>query len=330
MLLKDPFGKINGKEDWKGVVELHPITGNNKIYDLVILGAGPAGLTAAIYAGRANLSTLVLEHMVAGGEIAATDQLENYPGFPQGISGAEFGQLLEQQAVRFGAEIISAAIDEVDAEGDVKRVSTSRGDFYSRTIILATGTSPRLLGVPGEEKYRGRGISFCATCDGFFFREKKVAVVGGGDSAVKEALYLTRFAREVVLIHRRDELRAVSALQKQILGHPKVKFLWDTVVKEFKGNQNLTTLIIKNVKDSTTAELPVDGVFLYVGRIPNTSFLKGVEKDPQGYIITSEEMETPVPGLFAAGDVRRKFLRQVITAAADGAVAAMMAVRHLE
>jgi thioredoxin reductase (NADPH) len=195
---------------------------------------------------------------------------------------------------------------------------------------VATGTSPRLLGVPGEEMYRGRGISFCATCDGFFFREKKVAVVGGGDSAVKEALFLTRFAHEVVLIHRRDKLRAVSALQKQILGHPQVTFLWDTVVEEFKGNQNLTTLIVKNVKDSTTAELTVGGAFLYVGRIPNTSFLKGVETDPQGYIITSEEMETAVPGLFAAGDIRRKFLRQVITAAADGAVAAMMAVRYLE
>jgi len=308
---------------------LYPKADDNKIYDLIILGAGPAGLTAAIYGGRANLSTLVLEQMVSGGEIATTDQLENYPGFPQGISGAEFGQLLEQQAVRFGAEIISAAIDEVDPEGDIKKVSTSRGDFYGRTMVVASGTSPRLLGVPGEEKYRGRGISFCATCDGFFFRDKKVAVVGGGDSAVKEALYLTRFAREVILIHRRDELRAVSALQKQILGHPQVTFLWDTVVEEFKGDQNLTTLVIKNVKDSTTSELPVDGVFLYVGRIPNTGFLKGVEKDPQGYIITSEEMETTISGLFAAGDVRRKFLRQVITAAADGAIAAMMAVRYL-
>lgn len=308
---------------------MYPKADDNKIYDLIILGAGPAGLTAAIYGGRANLSTLVLEQMVSGGEIAATDQLENYPGFPQGISGAEFGQLLEQQAVRFGAEIISAAIDEVDPEGDIKKVSTSRGDFYGRTMVVASGTSPRLLGVPGEEKYRGRGISFCATCDGFFFRDKKVAVVGGGDSAVKEALYLTRFAREVILIHRRDELRAVSALQKQILGHPQVTFLWDTVVEEFKGDQNLTTLVIKNVKDSTTSELPVDGVFLYVGRIPNTGFLKGVEKDPQGYIITSEEMETTISGLFAAGDVRRKFLRQVITAAADGAIAAMMAVRYL-
>ena len=230
--------------------------------------------------------------MVTGGEIATTDQLENYPGFPQGISGAEFGQLLEQQAVRFGAEITSASIEEVDAEGDVKRVSTSRGDFYSRTLIIATGTSPRLLGVPGEEKYRGRGISFCATCDGFFFRGKKVAVVGGGDSAVKEALYLTRFAREVILIHRRDELRAVSALQKQILGHPQVKFLWDTVVTEFKGNQNLTTLIVKNVKDSTSAELSVDGVFIR-GAYSQYKLLKGVETDPQGYIITSEEMETP-------------------------------------
>ncbi len=309
---------------------MSPETTKKKLYDMVILGAGPAGLTAAIYGGRANLNILVLEHMMAGGEIASSERLDNYPGFPEGISGVEFGQFLEKQAVRFGAEIVSATIEEADVLGDIKKVSTSKGDFYGRTMVVATGTAPRVLGVPGEEALRGRGISFCATCDGPFFQDRKVAVIGGGDSAVKEALYLTRFANEVFIIHRRDKLRAVPFLQEQVLNHPRVEILWDTVVKSFDGEDRLGKIIVEHVKDSTTLELPVDGAFLYVGRIPNTGFLKGVEMDGQGYIITSEEMETSVPGLFAAGDVRRKFLRQVITAASDGAIAAMMAVRYLE
>ncbi|MDO9535030.1 MAG: thioredoxin-disulfide reductase [Bacillota bacterium] len=304
--------------------------GQEKVYDMIILGGGPAGLTAAIYGGRANLEILIVEHMMSGGEIASTDKLDNYPGFPEGITGSEFGQLLEQHALRFGAEMISASIDVIDTGGEIKKVSTSKGDYYGRTIVIATGTAPGLLGVPGEETLRGKGISFCATCDGFFFRDKKIAVIGGGDSAVKEAIYLTRFASEIVLIHRRNKLRAVPALQNQILQNPKVSFLWDTVVTEFRGDQALTTLATKNLKDSTVGELYVDGAFLYVGRIPNTGFLKGLEVDGQGYIITSEEMETSIPGVFAAGDVRRKYLRQVITAASDGAIAAMMAVRYLE
>lgn len=305
-------------------------TAAKKIYDLLILGAGPAGLTAAIYGCRANLSVLVLEEMVSGGEIATSERLDNFPGFPDGISGAEFGQLLEKQASRFGAEIVSASIEKADILGEIKKVSTSRGEFYGRTMVIATGTSPRLLGVPGEDLLRGRGISFCATCDGPFFRDREIAVIGGGDSAVKEALYLTRFARRIFLIHRRDKLRAIPFLQDQILNHPRVQILWDTVVKRFNGEQQLESITVEHLKDSTTKELPVDGAFLYIGRIPNTGFLKDVEMDGQGYIITSEEMETSVPGVFAAGDVRRKFLRQVVTAAADGAVAAMMAVRFLE
>lgn len=307
-----------------------PETAEKKVYDMIILGAGPAGLTAAIYGGRANLDVLVLEHMISGGEIANSERLDNYPGFPEGISGVEFGQLLEKQAARFGAEIIPASIEEADILGEIKKVTSSMGNFYGRTIVVATGTSPRLLGVPGEDAFRGRGLSFCATCDGPFFRDGRIAVIGGGDSAVKEALYLTRFAEKIFLIHRRDKLRAVPFLQKQILSHPKVEVLWDTVVKSFDGGQQLEEITIENLKDSSTASLPVDGAFLYVGRVPNTGFLKGVEMDSQGYIITSEEMETSVPGVFAAGDVRRKFLRQVVTAAADGAIAAMMAVRFLE
>jgi len=312
------------------VKKVAPETAEKKVYDMIILGAGPAGLTAAIYGGRANLDVLVLEHMISGGEIANSERLDNYPGFPEGISGVEFGQLLEKQAARFGAEIIPASIEEADIHGEIKKVTSSMGNFYGRTIIVATGTSPRLLGVPGEDAFRGRGLSFCATCDGPFFRDGRIAVIGGGDSAVKEALYLTRFAEKIFLIHRRDKLRAVPFLQKQILNHPKVEVLWDTVVKSFDGGQQLEEITIENLKDSSTSSLPVDGAFLYVGRVPNTGFLKGVEMDSQGYIITSEEMETSVPGVFAAGDVRRKFLRQVVTAAADGAIAAMMAVRFLE
>lgn len=301
----------------------------NEVYDLLILGAGPAGLAAAIYGCRANLRVLIFEQMLAGGEITSTDRLDNYPGFPEGIGGAEFGQLLEQQARRFGAEIISATIDKALLEGEVKKIVTSRGSFYGRTIVIATGTVPRFLGVPGEEKLRGKGISFCATCDGPFFREKKVAVIGGGDAALQEALFLTRFAQQIYLIHRRDELRAVPYLQEQVFKQPRIEILWDTIVKGFYGGQKVEKLALQNVKSGQTADLPVDGAFLYIGRVPNTGFFQGVEMDSQGYIITSEEMETSLPGVFAAGDVRRKFLRQVITAASDGAIAAMIAVRYL-
>ena len=300
-----------------------------KIYDLLILGAGPAGLTAAIYGCRANLRVLIFEQMMAGGEIASTNRLDNYPGFPEGVNGADFGQLLEQQARRFGAELVSASIEEAFLEGEIKRVVTSQGLFYGRTVIIATGTVPKLLGVPGEEELRGKGISFCATCDGPFFKGKEVAVIGGGDAALQEALYLTRFAQMIFIIHRRDKLRAVPYLQEQVFKQPRIKILWDTIVKGFYGEHKIEKLVLQDVKNAQTSDLSIDGVFLYIGRVPNTGFFQGVEVDGQGYIITSEEMETSLPGVFAAGDVRRKFLRQVITAASDGAIAAMMAVRYL-
>lgn len=301
----------------------------DKIYDLLILGAGPAGLTAAIYGCRANLRVLVFEQMMVGGEIASTNRLDNYPGFPEGINGADFGQLLEQQARRFGAEFVSASIEEAFLEGEIKKVVTSRGLFYGRTVIITTGTVPQLLGVPGEEELRGKGISFCATCDGPFFRGKEVAVIGGGDAALQEALYLTRFVQMIFIIHRRDKLRAVPYLQEQVFKQPRIKILWDTIVKGFYGEQKLEKIALQDVKNAQTSDLSVDGAFLYIGRVPNTGIIKGVEVDGHGYIITSEEMETSLPGVFAAGDVRRKFLRQVITAASDGAIAAMMAVRYL-
>lgn len=305
------------------------IESQNEIYDMIILGAGPAGLTAAIYACRANLKTLVLESMLSGGEITATDQLDNYPGFPEGISGAEFGERLEKQARRFGAELTFAAVEKVELEADIKKVFSAQGEFLSRTILIATGTAPRTLGVPGEEKLRGRGISFCATCDGPFFREKRVAVIGGGDSAVEEALYLTRFVDKIDLIHRRESLRAIPSLQEKMFTNPKIEFHKNCVVKEFGGEQKVEKIIVENLADSSIKELPADGAFLYVGRIPNGDFIEGIEKDSQGFIITNEEMETTLPGVFAAGDIRRKYLRQVLTAAADGAIAAAMSIKYL-
>ena len=300
------------------------------IYDLIVLGAGPAGLTAAIYAGRAQLRTLVIEPKVAGGEITLTDSLENYPGFPEGVGGFEFGMLLEQHAARFGAEIVYADVNGVQAEGSVKEVSTASGVFRGRTLIIATGTVPRYLGVPGEELLIGKGISFCATCDAPLFKNKKTAVIGGGDAAVEEALYLTRFAEEVHLIHRRNELRAAVYLQKRFFENQKVKFVGETIVQEFRGDKKLESILLQNVADKSTSELSVDGAFLFVGRTPSTGLIEGIEMDEGGFIKTSEDMETSIPGVFAAGDVRRKLLRQVVTAAADGAIAATMALKYLE
>ena len=300
------------------------------VYDLIVLGAGPAGLTAAIYGGRAQLSTLVIEPKVAGGEITLTDSLENYPGFPEGIGGFEFGMLLEQHATRFGAEIVYADVDSVQAEGSVKEVSTASGVYRGRTLIIATGTVPRYLGVPGEELLIGKGISFCATCDAPLFKNKKTAVIGGGDAAVEEALYLARFAEEVHLIHRRNELRAATYLQNRFFAGPNVKFVGETIVQEFRGEKKLESILLQNVVDKSTSELEVDGAFLFVGRTPSTGFIGGIEKDESGFIKTSEEMETSIPGVFAAGDVRSKLLRQVVTAAADGAIAATMALKYLE
>lgn len=304
---------------------------HHKIYDVLIVGGGPAGLTAAIYCARSNLNVLVFEPMLSGGEITSTEWLDNYPGFPDGIGGFEFGQLLEKQALRFSAEIVNDSVEKVDLASDIKKIWTSSKEYSGRTIIIATGTSPNTLGVSGEDTLLGRGISFCATCDGPFFRQKTVAVVGGGDSAVEEALYLTNFVEKIVLIHRRNELRATPYLQDKILNHPRVDFCWDSVVKEFKGNDKLQKIVIENVNTSSIEEIDVEGVFVYVGRYPNSSFLgeSGLQVDPQGFLITNEEMETLLPGVFAAGDIRRKFLRQVVTAASDGAVAAMMAVKNL-
>ncbi len=304
------------------------MSSEEKIYDIIILGGGPAGLTAAIYGGRAGYRVLVLEQMMFGGEISYSERFENYPGFPEGISGPEFSELMEKHALKFGAELKIAEIKETHLSGAKKKIITDGEEFTGKKVIIASGTVPRKIGIPGEQEYQGRGISYCATCDGAFFREKAVAVIGGGDAAVEEALFLTRFVKKIYLIHRRDSLRAVRHLQEELFENPKVEILWNTTVREIKGAQKVESLelTINGREDN----LPVDGVFIYIGRLPNTGFMGGqIETNEYGFINTDDEMRTPVPGVFAAGDIREKLLRQVITAAADGAIAAYSASKEL-
>ena len=287
-------------------------------------------MTAALYGGRADCKVLVLEPALPGGEIASSAWLDNYPGFHEGIGGMEFGQLLAQHADRFGSETIAARVEKADLTGSPKKVVASGKEYLARTVIMATGTLPRSLGAAGEEEFKGRGISYCATCDAPFFKNKDTMVVGGGDSALEEAFYLSRFARSVTIVHRRQQFRAVKKLWERGKKDPKINFLLDTVVKEFKGNQALEKVLLENVKTNQQQLVEVNGAFIYVGRLPNTGFVDELEKDGQGYLITNETMETSLPGVFAAGDVRRKFLRQVVTAAADGAIAATMAIKYLD
>lgn len=301
-----------------------------EIHDVVILGAGPAGLTAAIYAGRARLDTVVIDRGVPGGQVATTDMVENYPGFPNGVSGVELAGLMSEQAERFGARVEMLEVEGLSRDGDLWRVGTSEGPYLARAVIVATGTRPRELGVPGEKEFRGRGISYCATCDGAFFRDKPVMVVGGGDSAVTEAEFLTRFASRVTVVHRRDELRAARSLQERVLGNPKINVRWNAVVTSFLGKERLQRVHLRDVKTGAESDVEAEGAFIYVGLLPNTGFLTGVVPlDEAGYLVTDDTMALPVPGLFAAGDVRRKHLRQVATAVSDGAVAAMTAEEYI-
>jgi len=302
-------------------------------YDIVILGAGPAGLTAAIYATRSLRKVAVVEKGVPGGQIAMTDLIENYPGFPEGVSGPELMQKFEDQAKKFGTEFINLfTVKEIQLDGVEKVVlSTDGRQIRARSIIVATGQNPRNLNVPGESEYTGRGVSYCATCDGAFFKDRRVAVVGGGNSAIQEALYLTRFAKSVTVIHRRDQLRADKILQERAFRNEKIDFLWNSVVVEIKGDNLLRSVVVKNVKTGELKEYEFDGLFIYIGYQPNTEFLKGlVELDENGYIVTDEKLETSVPGIFACGDVRRNVLKQVSVAVGEGAVAATSAERYLE
>jgi len=299
--------------------------------DIIIIGGGPAGLSAGIYAARAALKVTLLEKGMPGGLVASTEFIENYPGFAEGISGPELTMQMQNQALRFGLQIKSTNVESIKPTGNGFEIQTDEGVMNSSTIILATGASPRLLDVKGEKEFHGRGVSYCATCDGAFFKDKKVAVVGGGDAAVEEALFLTKFAEKVYIIHRRGELRATKIIQERAKQNPKIDFQWFSVVDEIKGSATVEKLVLRDTRDNSTRELPIDGVFIYVGTKPSSELVAGlVELDPKGYVITDDEMRTSQPGLFAAGDVRQKLLRQVVTAAADGAVAAVAAEKYLE
>lgn len=299
-------------------------------YDLTILGAGPAGLTAAIYAARAGLATAVLTGPATGGQLTSTNHIENFPGFPDGIEGAELARRFRLQAERFGAEIVQEIVTAVDFSNSRLTVCTGRQTYEAGTVIIATGAVPRRLGVPGEARLFGRGVSTCATCDGFFYQDKRVVVVGGGDSALDEGLFLTRFAREVVVVHRRDELRATKIYQDRAFANPKITFVWNSVVEEILGEKTVTGVRVLNGKGDETEILEADGVFVYVGMTPQTElFVDQIALDDGGYVVTDDRQRTNVPGVFAAGDVQNPHFRQVVSAAADGANAATEAERFL-
>jgi len=295
-------------------------------YQLIIVGGGPAGLTAGLYSARGGLKVLLIEKEVIGGQIANADRVDNYPGFPEGISGFELARLIHQQATNHGLETMSGEVTGLTSRYGSNIVNTTEGDFIAQAVIIAGGSQFRKLEVPGEGEFLGKGVSYCATCDGPLFRDKAVAVVGGGDTAVTDALSLSKFVSSVKVIHRRNQLRASKVLQRKAQTEPKIEFIWDSVVTEVKGKEKLTDLVLKNTKNDTISLLAVDGVFVAIGLVPNTEYLRGVlPLDEGGYIITTELMETTVPGIFAAGDIRHNSVKQAIVAAGNGAVAALSA-----
>jgi len=295
-------------------------------YQLIIVGGGPAGLTAGLYSARGGLKVLLIEKEVIGGQIANADRVDNYPGFPEGISGFELARLIHQQATNHGLETMSGEVTGLTSRYGSNIVNTAEGDFIAQAVIIAGGSQFRKLEVPGEGEFLGKGVSYCATCDGPLFRDKAVAVVGGGDTAVTDALSLSKFASSVKVVHRRNQLRASKVLQRKAQTNPKIEFIWDNVVTEVKGKEKLTDLVLKNTKNDTISLLAVDGVFVAIGLVPNTEYLRGVlPLDEGGYIITTELMETTVPGIFAAGDIRHNSVKQAIVAAGNGAVAALSA-----
>ena len=301
------------------------------MYDVIIIGGGPAGLTAGIYSSRSKLDALLVERGIPGGTMMITERIENYPSLVEPISGPELAESMRLQAERFGLKFETAEVQSLDLSSAEKIVRTTKGDFKSRAVIIAVGAKYRTLNVPGERELSGRGVSYCATCDGWFFRDKKLAVVGGGDTAVEDACYLTKFATEVTIIHRRDKFRAAKMLQDRAFANPQIHVIWDTVVDEIVGDDVVTGLRLRNVKTGKVSELPVDGVFVLIGQDPDTAFLAGqVAVDEAGYILTDEDMHTNVPGVFAAGDARKKSFRQVVTACADGAIAANSADKYIE
>ena len=302
-----------------------------RIHDVIIIGAGPAGMTAAVYASRANLDTIMLERGVPGGQMADTEAIENYPGF-ESILGQELSTKMFEHAKKFGAEYVYGDVKGITDHGNYKEVDLGSKTLKAKTIIIATGAEYKKLGIPGEEELTGRGVSYCAVCDGAFYRDREVVVIGGGDSAVEEGMYLTRFANKVTIIHRRDKLRAQKILQDRAFQNEKIEFIWDTVVEEINGKDGkVESVSIKNVKTGETSEFATDGVFVYIGTVPLSEPFKSLGiVDEEGYIPTNENMETKVPGVFAAGDVRVKDLRQVVTATGDGSIAAEQAAKYIE
>ncbi len=299
--------------------------------ELAIIGGGPAGLAAGIYAARADLKAVLYEQAVPGGLAASTEIIENYPGFADGVGGPELTRSMEAQARRFGLKIAYAGVEEIIKKDGGFQLKTDDGEIKAAAVIVATGARPKFLQVKGEKEFHGRGVSYCATCDGAFFRGKRLAVVGGGDSAVEEALFLTRFAEKVSIVHRRGELRAAKYLQQKAMQNHRIEMVWHSVPLEIKGTETVEGIVLEDVRSGKTFDLPVDGVFVYVGYSPSTDLVRGlVEFDGKGYIKTDDDMRSSTPGLFAAGDVRSKALRQVVTAVADGAIAAVSVEKYLE
>ena len=304
---------------------------DSRPYEVIIIGGGPAGLTAGLYTSRARLRTLLIENAILGGQMTTTEMIENYPGFPQGVTGDELSRLMEEQARRFGMGTVNQEVVKVTLEGNLKRVQTNESSYLCDTLIVCTGAEYRKLGVSGEKEYAGKGVSYCATCDGAFFRDANIVVVGGGDSALTEALFLTKFVKELTIIHRRDALRATKIYQERALANPKIKFMWNSVVEQVKGDHVVRSVVVKNVKTGELNEFKTEGVFLFVGLLPRTEFLKGlVNLDEDGYVVTNENGGTSVKGIFAAGDCRKKLLRQIATGVGDGATAAFAAEKYLE
>ena len=305
------------------------------IYDVIIIGAGPAGLAAGLYASRARLNTLIIEKEQAGGQIVTTDEVANYPGSVENATGPSLVKRMEDQAKEFGAETVLDTITEVNFEDKIKVLKGEKEEYQAKTVIIATGANPRLMGCPGEKELTGRGVSYCATCDAAFFEDLEVFVVGGGDTAVEEGMYLAKFARKVTIIHRRDELRAAKSIQEKAFANEKMAFMWDSVVEEVKGDGIVESMVVKNVKTGELTEIVADeddgtfGIFPFIGFIPATKLFDGKIEMEGGYIPTDDNMKTNVDGIFAAGDCRVKSLRQVVTATADGAIAAVQAEKYI-
>ncbi len=304
---------------------------SEQVENVIIIGSGPAGLTAGLYTARAELNPLLFTGQEIGGQVSITNEVENYPGFPEGITGPELVERMQKQAEKFGCRIEYDYVSKVDFQRHPFYIETASGKQYlAKAVIVATGATPRRLGVPGEQEFTGRGVSYCATCDGFFFRGKEVVVVGGGDSAVEEGLFLTRFATKVRIVHRRDQLRASQILQRRAFANEKIEFIWDTVVTSINGDGAVQSVTLKNVKTGEERELKTDGVFIYIGHVPNNELFVGqLEMDDLGYIITDQRMHTSVPGVFAAGEIQDRVFRQVATSVGQGCAAAMEAEKFI-